>query len=200
MPWFGVHLKAGTSPPQQIATEKQFLTCACSVPLTIFDLISPAAFSSLWYWVVTALVWSRLAQAPFGVPSDLYERARQGQNGDEEAFVLIKLGVQRHLTVVERLGPVLIGGWAFVLSSLAGLAMLYQLELAQAILILLAPVALAQFVITRGARRMTLMEPETEALLAVLRRIRMTVQAIALFAIFCAALFGMIHNLRNAVF
>lgn len=110
--------------------------------LTLFDLISPAAFSSLWYWVVTALVWARMAQAPFGVPNDFFDRARQGD--DDELFVLIRLGVQRHLAVGERMGPVVVALWAFALSTLTGLAVVYRLELAQAVLLLAAPLALAQ--------------------------------------------------------
>lgn len=170
------------------------------MPLTLFDLISPAAFSSLWYWVVTALVWSRLAQAPLGVPSDLYDRAQRAEDGDDEVFILIKLGVQRQLGMVDRLGPVLIGLWAFGLSSLVALAVLYRLELAQAVLLLLAPMALAQYVITRSARRMTWLDPDSTVLLAELRRTRILVQTIGLGAIFCAALFGMVHNLQSAVF
>lgn len=170
---------------------------AVPVPVTLFDLISPNAFSSLWYWAFTALLWSRLAHAPLGVPVDMYDRT--GPEDAEDVFTLIRLGVGRHLAITSRMGPVLTGGWAFVLTTLAGLAILYGQELAQAILLILAPLALAQTMITRTARRMTGMDPDIGALLRELRNLRITVQIIALAAIFFAALFGMIHNLQNAI-
>lgn len=47
---------------------------------------------------------------------------------------------------------------------------------------------------------MTWLDPEMPVLLAELRRTRLLVQAIGVAAIFCAALFGMIHNLQSALF
>lgn len=167
------------------------------MPLSLFDLINPAAFPSLWYWVVTALIWSRLSHAPLGVPADLYTQAR-GES-DDEAFVLIKHSVIRHLGMVDRAGVWLTGAWGFALTVLVVLSVIHQLQLAQAVLLIAAPYALAQWMTTRAARRMTEIEPEIETLMAAMRRLRVTLQVIGLAAIFVAALFGMIQNLRAAL-
>lgn len=163
------------------------------MPTTLFDLISPEAFSSLWYWILTAIVWSRLSHAPLGVSLDLYEQAAAVQD-----TTLIHLAIARHLAMVDRLGVALTGGWGFALSVLTGLSV-YGYELAQALLLILGPVGVTQLVSTRAARQMA-QEPEPEAMMRRIRGLRWRVQLIGLAAIFVAALFGMVHNLQSARF
>ena len=166
--------------------------------VTVFDLISPAAFSSLWYWVVVALVWTRVAQAPMGLPVDAYDQARR-IGGDDDAFALLRTGVARHLGQGLRVQQLGVALWAFLLSSLAGLAVL-GLELAQALLFLAAPLGLAHLLVRATAQRMAGMEPALDPLLAELARLRLRLQIIAVLAIFVTAVYGMLHTLGARAF
>lgn len=169
--------------------------------MTMFELINTDAFSSLWYWVFLSLVWTRVTHAPMGLPIDSYTRARgAGPDGEDDAFALIRVSVARQLAGSQRLGVWLVGGWAFLLSLLAGLAIGYGAELAQALLCLLAPLAVVQMLITRTAAHMAQMPPNLPELIARLYRLRLQVQIVALASLFVTAVFGMMQTLSRAVF
>ncbi|WP_172328713.1 component of SufBCD complex [Mangrovicoccus sp. HB161399] len=166
------------------------------MPLSPFDLISASAFSSLWYWIVVALVWTRVAHAPMGIPMDHYDRAR-AVGGDEDAFALLRAGVARQLGHSEKARVWFTGVWAFALSSLLGLSLLGA-ELAQALLVLALPLAIGQLLVFRTARRMSQMEPEVGPLMAELKRLRLWLQLLSLAAIFVSAVIGMNQVLARA--
>ncbi|MEM8553938.1 MAG: hypothetical protein AAGF71_03825 [Pseudomonadota bacterium] len=171
------------------------------MPPTLLSTLSTEAFSSLWYWVLLAIVWSRATNAPMGFPLDFYDSARQSEESDDsETFALIRLSVARQIGIWAQAGPMLVGGWMFVLSGLLVISVTFRIELAQALLCLLVPLALMQALVLRTAHQMWTMSPEVEPLLIKIKNLRRKVQVLALLAIFVTALYGMVFNLRNAFF
>lgn len=164
--------------------------------MTMLDLIESKAFTSLWYWVLMAVLWARTVSAPLGVPLDQLDRARGfGPEGDRDAFGLIRVGVARQLAGTLRQRSVMVGIWAFGLSLAVGLAAL-GVELAQALALLAVPMAAVQAISTRTARRLAGMDPELDLLVGELRRLRIKVQAIGVAALFATAAWGMVHSMR----
>ncbi|MBE3638484.1 component of SufBCD complex [Mangrovicoccus algicola] len=168
------------------------------MPPSPFELISTAAFSNLWYWVTVALLWARVAQAPMGIPLDQCDRALAA--GDEAgAAALLRAGVARALAPSRRARLWMVGLWACALTLLLGLAALGS-ELAQALFLLAAPLALAQGMILGTAMRMASATGEPPALAVLVRRLRIRLQLLALASIFVSAVFGMNQVLARAYF
>ncbi|WP_138464919.1 hypothetical protein [Poseidonocella sp. HB161398] len=164
--------------------------------LSPFDLINASAFSSLWYWIVVALVWTRAAHAPMGIPMEHYDRAR-AVGGEGDLFALLRAGVARQLGVGRRARHVFVALWACALTTLFGLSMLGA-ELAQALFLLALPLAISQLLVLRSAQRMSAMEAEVDPLMAEMRRLRLWLQGLAVAAIFVTAVFGMNQVLTRA--
>jgi len=164
-------------------------------------MISSRAFGSLWYWVVVALVWGRAMHTPMGMPSDIYDRARRlAGDGAGDTYALLRAAVARQLAVTGKAAPWLVGLWAFVLTVLAGLGLVYGIELAQALLFLAAPLALCQWLSVRTALDMAAMEQELPALLARMGGLRGQIVVVGMVSIFATAIYGMIFDLRHAMF
>lgn len=148
------------------------------------------AFGSLWYWITVALIWTRVTHAPFGVPIDLYGVAEH-VGGQGDAFVVLRAGVAKQLELARRFGAWMVGLWAFGLSSVASLAVA-GIEWAQALVLLGAPLALAQVLTYRAAVRLSVMEPSWPILSKALQRHRLHLQLLSITSIFASAAFGMI--------
>lgn len=169
------------------------------VSYSLFDLIELRSFSSLWYWVLVALTWARISQAPLGVPYDMVERARDSVQCGEDLLQITGLQVRRRRSHGARHGPFMAGVWAFVLSILIGLSFGYGSELAISVLLLAGPLALVQWMSQRAARDLAASGLDLDTVVARLRRLKRRTQAIALIAVFLTAVFGMYHNLATTV-
>ena len=101
------------------------------------------SFSNLWYWIALAVLWSSASHWVIGVPFDMVMRARRkGGQAVEDLDMMVAINVSRLLYIAETAGVWLIGMSAFLLSTLAVLAFWYQVEFAQAVIFLLAPMTL----------------------------------------------------------
>ncbi|MDR7126493.1 component of SufBCD complex [Pseudotabrizicola sp. 4114] len=162
----------------------------------IFLLIDMRSFSSLWYWIALAVLWSSVSHWVLGVPFDLINRARrQGEGVAEDLAVLARINARRMLYISRNGGLWLIGIVFFVLTILTLLSVLYQVEFAQAVLCMVAPMVLVGYLTLRLALRVETDAPEGAALVRLLMRHRFMVQLIGMIAIFVTALFGMYHNI-----
>ncbi len=167
---------------------------------TILDLIDLRSFSNIWYWIVLVAVWSMATHWVLGVPQDVVARARrQGGQAAGELAVLLRVGIRRRMWVHAPFGHWLLGAACFAMTVLVLLGFVYRIEFAQAVVLLVGPMALVFALGQRLSRRiMALPEgaPEVHALLA---NHRALVQAIGGLSIFATTLWGMWQNLTFSV-
>lgn len=154
------------------------------------------SFSSLWYWIALAVLWSSVSHWVMGVPFDLITRARRQDNeAVEDLAVLARINARRMLYISRRGGMWVIGFVFFLLTVLGMLAGLYRVEFAQAILLMFGPMVLIGYLTLRVALRVEADSPAGTALVRVLIRHRFVTQLIGMISIFVTALFGMYQNI-----
>lgn len=167
----------------------------------VFELIDMRSFSNLWYWIALAVLWSTTSHWVIGVPFDMVSRARtRGGQAVEDLDVLVAINVNRLLYIAQTAGLWLIAISAFLLSTLVVLAFGYNVEFAQAVLFLLAPMTLVFHLSLRTARRIAAEGLAGPALWRRLMIHRMVVQGIGVVSIFVTSLYGMWQNMHIGVF
>lgn len=165
---------------------------------TIFQFIDLRSFSDIWYWLMLALVWTRVMHAPMGVPADLVQRARRGLPGAAaDLQALSDLNVRQERDAALALGAWRVAGWSFLLSSLGIAGFVYFVEIAQAAFLLLAPYGLVRLVVCRTAQGLAAAPAAGAALVSAHLRLRRRVQFVALPAVFLTAIWGMAHNIAD---
>lgn len=163
---------------------------------TILDVIDLRSFSNLWYWIVLAVTWSSASHWVLGVPFDMVARARrQGGQAVVDLEDLLRINVSRLLSIARTSGLWLLGVAAFVLTGLLVLAFWYDVEFAQAAVLIALPMMVVGAMSLAAARRIEAEGPEGEALVRALTRHRLWTQVIGMAAIFVTAMFGMYQNL-----
>lgn len=170
---------------------------------TIFDLINMRSFSSLWYWIAMAVVWSTTSHWVLGVPFDMVLRARRkGGIAAEDLVTLTTINVRRLMTIGREAGMTLAVVISFLLSMMVVLGFGYHMEFAQALSLLALPLSVVGLLSLRTAARL---EPvlaagtDAETISRVLTRHRVAVQAVGLVAITITSLWGMLQNLQLSV-
>lgn len=167
----------------------------------VFELIDMRSFSNLWYWIALAVLWSSASHWVIGVPFDMVARARRrGGQAVEDLDMMVAINVNRLLYIAETAGLWVIGMSAFLLSTLAVLAFWYEVEFAQAVIFLLAPMVLVFQLSLRTARRIAAEGIAGPELWRRLMIHRMVVQGIGVVSIFVTSLYGMWQNMHIGVF
>lgn len=167
----------------------------------VFELIDMRSFSNLWYWIALAVLWSSASHWVIGVPFDMVVRARRkGGQAVEDLDMMVAINVNRLLYIAETAGLWVIGMSAFLLSTLAVLAFWYEVEFAQAVIFLLAPMVLVFQLSLRTARRIAAEGIAGPELWRRLMMHRMMVQGIGVVSIFVTSLYGMWQNMHIGVF
>lgn len=162
----------------------------------ILHVIDLGSFSSLWYWIGVAVIWSTVSHWVLGVPYDMIQRAkRHGGQADVDLHDMVRINVNRQLNVAAVAGIWLIAILFFLLTMLAALGFIYRIEVAQAIFLIVFPMSFVGALSVSTSRLIAATEPEGEALYAVLSRHRLWTQVIGMIAIFITGLYGMFHNL-----
>jgi len=163
---------------------------------SLFSTIDFRSFSNLWFWLVLAVAWSNATHFVMGVPFDLVLRAkRRGGEAMEDLNVLAAIQARRRLQIASTSGVWLVGFWMAVLTTLAMLGFGYQVELAQAMVLLLGPLTLAALIGLRLARRIDGGALTGAALVKAIYWNRILVQSIGLLTILVTTMWGMWHNL-----
>jgi hypothetical protein len=168
---------------------------------TILDVIDPRSFSSLWYWIVLAVAWSTASHWVLGVPFDMIARARRhGGEALGDLQDLARINVARLLFVARSSGLWLLGAAAFVLTGLLVLGFWYDVEFAQAVLLIALPMTGVGAMSLAAARRLEAAGLGAgglggEALVRALLLHRLRTQLIGMASIFVTALWGMYRNL-----
>jgi len=168
---------------------------------TIFEVIDLRSFSNLWFWLALAVMWSTVSHFVIGVPHDLIRRAERDDAqimADVES--LAHIYVRRFLFLIRNGGLLLIWFVCFLVTGLLLLGILYQVEFAQAVLFLLVPMLGVAALTLRTCLKVERTSLRGEELLRCLRRHRITVQSVGMFALFFTGMFGMYQNLTLGVF
>ena len=163
---------------------------------TILQVIDTRSFSSLWYWIMLAVVWSSASHWVLGVPFDMIQRARRNPGpAEDELYEITRLNVGRILYIADTAGIWLAGFSTFILSALLLLAFWYDIEFAQAVVLIAAPMMIVGILSIRTARLLAAESPEGRLLVRRLIRHRFWTQLVGMIAIFITATYGMYQNL-----
>lgn len=168
---------------------------------TIFEVIDLRSFSNLWFWLALAVMWSTVSHFVIGVPHDLIRRAeRDGDQAMADVEALAHIYTRRFLFLMRSGGLILIWFVFFLVTGLLMLAILYRVEFAQAVLFLLIPMLGVGTLTLRTCLRIEGADLRGDDLLRALRRHRITLQSVGMFALFFTGMFGMYQNLTRGVF
>ncbi|MBS1302891.1 component of SufBCD complex [Loktanella sp. SALINAS62] len=163
---------------------------------TIFQVIDFRSFSTVWYWIVLAIMWSSLSYYVIGIPYDLIQRARRkGEEAQVDLTDATRINVTRLLNLAGNAGLALTAVSCFLLSSLAVLGFVYWIQLAQALFFLSFPLTIVGAVSLSTANKIYALDPPSDVLIKILMRHRLWVQIIGMISIFITAMFGMAQNL-----
>ena len=166
---------------------------------SVFEVISLRSFSSAWYWIMLACLWSAAIHWTMGVPYDLVRRARHGEaEAQRDLERLADVAIRRRLAAAASAGPVGTAVLSALLTALALLGFAYRIELAQALVLLAAPLLAVWLLDQRAARAIAGLQIAGVDLAARLRRLRLRTQGLGLLTIFAAAMWGMWWNLTTS--
>ncbi len=162
----------------------------------IIELIDMRSFSNLWYWIALAVMWSTTSHWVIGVPYDMVLRAqRRGGQAEVDLEDLVRIHTNRLLFISQISGLWILGLACFVLTLLATLGFYYWIEFAQALFLLLFPLAIVGL-LSLSTARLIVQERASGALLRKrLSKHRLIIQAIGIVSIFVTSLFGMFQNM-----
>lgn len=161
------------------------------------------SFWTIWFWVTHAVVWSLASHFAMGVPYDMIVEANREDDPDgpwaEAADYLIRAQVYRFSAYHDRLGVMLSGIAAFILSMLLTLGIVANLEMALAIFTLMLPLILIYVVTVRVALSIRGTDPDRPALRARIRRLRLFNQLFGLLGIIMAVALAVWIVIRDMV-
>lgn len=163
---------------------------------TIFELIDLRSFSNLWYWIALAVMWSSTSHWVLGVPFDMVQRASKGDAHMQDLEEMTRLQVRRLLMIGHVSGLWIIGFAMFLLTTLAILAFFYAVEFAQAVFLLVLPMAIVGAMSVSAAQRIQTGDLFGSALVKTLTRHRFRIQLLGVLSIFVTAMWGMYQNLQ----
>lgn len=166
----------------------------------IFEVIDMRSFSNLWYWIALAVLWSTTSHWVLGVPFDLIQRARrQGGQAESDVEVLVAINVRRILGISRTAAGPIFATAGFLLSTLGLLAFWYDIEFAQAVLFLFAPMILVGWLSLMTAVKIEAGEGSGPPMYRRLMLHRRLVQVVGMISIFFTSMFGMYQNLSLSI-
>ena len=164
---------------------------------TVFEVIDMRSFSNLWYWIALAVLWSSVSHWVLGVPFDMIMRARKHGSGAvmDDLNDLVRINVTRILYIADVAGIWILLFGSAVFTALGLLGFVYDVEFAQALILLVGPLAILALLSVRTSRLIRGQSEQGQDLIRRLMRHRFATQMIGVLAIFVAAMFGMYQNL-----
>lgn len=163
----------------------------------LFDLIDMRSFSNLWYWIALGVIWSSASHWVLGVPNDLIHRARrEGAQVQTDVETLVRINVDRMLHASRNHGPALIGGTSFLATVLGLLGFVYQVEFAQAVLLIFVPLIILAYLSLRTSVMIEAGEGQGEVLFRRLGRHRLSVQILGMISLLITSMYGMYVNIQ----
>lgn len=171
--------------------------------ITLNEMLDLRSFSNLWFWIALAVMWSTASHWVLGVPYDMVMRAaRQGDQApqaEQDLQDLVRINVNRILYIAGTAGLILLTLLSFLLTSLALLGFVYDLQIAQALFCLGFPMTLVWGLGLRSARRIRDVNPTGAALRKELSRLRLWTQIIGMISIFVTTVWGIYTTLSAQI-
>lgn len=160
------------------------------------ELIDMRSFSNLWYWIALAVLWSSMSRWIIGVPYDMVLRAKRYEGQAQiDLEDIVRVSTNRLLYISSVSGLWVLGLVMFMVTSLAILGFYYWVEIAQALFLLVFPMALVGLLSLSTARLIQDQTLDGVALRMRLTRHRFWVQLIGMLSILVTAMFGMYQNM-----
>lgn len=167
---------------------------------TVFEVIDMRSFSNLWYWIALAVLWSSTSHWVLGVPFDLIQRARrQGGQMGLDVETMASVNSRRLLGIARTAAAPIFAFVSFFLTTLAILGFWFDVEFAQAVFFLAAPMVIVGWLSLKSAVRIEEGENQGDALYRLLIRHRRMVQGVGMFSILITSLFGMYQNFNASI-
>ena len=162
----------------------------------VFEVIDMRSFSNLWYWIMLAVIWSTSSHWVLGVPYDMVLRARRrGGQAMADLEDIVRVNVNRLLLIGSVAGLWIIGFGSAVLTVVGILGFAYEVEFAQAVFLIVFPLAFVGLLSVAAASRIAEEGARDELLCRRLMRHRFWTQLIGMVSIFVTAMWGMYQNL-----
>ena len=164
---------------------------------SVFEVIDLRSFSNLWYWIGLAVLWSSVSHWVLGIPYDAILRARRRtpETAMHDLHDLTRVNVNRILYIFDVSGTWIALFGSALITALGLVAFYYDVEFAQAVFLLAAPMLVVGALSVRVARKINAAEMQGDDLVRQLLRHRFVVQLIGVVAIFITAMYGMYVNL-----
>lgn len=166
------------------------------MPLPVLEFLSLRTFTSVWYWIAVAVVWALVSHRPLGVPYDMVWRARQDSAARARLDTVARALAGHVASSMTAGGTVVVALVSAVLSALLLLALFYEIEFAQGLLLIALPLAFVGVLNLRAARSIDAGADPIRHL----RRLRASTHAVAVVALFVTALWGMYVNFAAMTF
>jgi hypothetical protein len=165
---------------------------------TVLEVIDLRAFSTVWYWLALAALWTAATHWIVGVPYDIVRRAIRGDGqAAADLDVLARLHARRLSAAWAGAGWPPVAAASFGLTVVATLGFGYGLELAQGAFLLLLPAAGVAWLNLATARRIE--GADLVTIVHLLHRHRRIVQLTAASSILLTSMWGMWVNLTASV-
>ena len=167
---------------------------------TVFEVIDMRSFSNLWYWIGLAVVWSSTSHWVLGIPHDMIQRARrEGGQPMEDVEDLARINAGRLIHVVDKGALAMVALACFWLTVLGVLAFYYDVEFAQAVFLVAAPMSVVVWISVQSCRKIVAGENTGAALCRRLTIHRRLTQVVGMVAIFVTGMFGTYQNLSMSI-
>ncbi|MGB0798516.1 MAG: hypothetical protein ACPGRD_04270 [Planktomarina sp.] len=150
--------------------------------MSFFSLLSLTSFNSIWFWLLLLLIWGRHSMFVMGIPS--YVLNEKSDNDD-----IINFYVDQAMRWFDDM-PIII---ALLMSTVSGtllvLGIIYDVEIALALSILIVPQFAVGFLNYYCAKNLTRDNIGTSSKLIELKALHIKVQVLGVVVIFGAALY-----------
>jgi hypothetical protein len=160
------------------------------------EVIGSRSFASIWYWIVFAVVWTRTTHWTLGVP---YEDARNAQALGGQHTVdfetQIEINIRKTLHLFEGHSVFFTACAAFLLATVFMLGFYFNLQMMQAVFLLVFPLSIVSALSIHLAQRMRDENLQGDALIKAYVWHRRLKQGIGAFSIFFAAFWGVSQTL-----
>ena len=161
---------------------------------SVLEVLDLGSFSSIWYWIGLAVMWSVASHFTLGVPYDIVRRAATDPRAEEDMSDLVRIAVRRLAIFDDRASLVAVAVLAAILTTLALMGFGYGGEMAQAVFFMLFPMSGVLLLSIRRARRIASEGAQGSRLRGQLLSHRRQVQLIGMLSLFLTAVYGMFYN------
>ena len=161
---------------------------------SVLEVLDLGSFSSIWYWIGLAVMWSVASHFTLGVPYDIVRRAAADPVAEADMIDLVRIGVRRLTVFEDRAALAAVAVLAAMITMLALIGFGYGGELAQAFFFMFFPMSLVALLSVRRAKRIVERGPSGPELRRTLIVLRRQIQVIGMISLFVTAVYGMFYN------